>query len=532
MKTRDIVGSVIVIIVVIGAILGIWYFSKPPVTPPKVERELEEFVIGFDKDIDGIYPKTEAEVVSESVNWEIFSSLGKFTREGRFVADLADYWTNPDDLTWEIYLKKGVKFHNGQEMTAEDVKFSFVDVPREIDEILKKEDPEAGFYRKESVAMVDKVEIVDPYTIRVTTKKPYALLMIDLSSLGILSKDYIKEAGYDADPVGTGPYKFVKWEKGKEIILERFEEYYGKKSIVKKVIYKIIPEEEKRIDTLTKGEVGFVIQMTLAGIEKIEKTTGIKSAVTPSIGITFLGIDTRGKTPGIKLDKSPLRDSLVRKAIAYGIDREAIVREVFKGRAKVSSQLSVPESFGYNPEVKGYPYNPEEAKRILTEAGYPKGFEVELLSPDDERAKVAALIGKQLSKAGIKAKVNVLPRGEFFGKLFGYEASLFLLTILDSSFDAASLATSMYHTPNEYGAINLVSYSDPKVDELIEKAMSTLDQKARKGYAQEIMRITAEEGLPYIPLYITEFLGGVRENLEFSQRPDGSIVLEDLSFAE
>jgi len=271
----------------------------------------------------------------------------------------------------------------------------------------------------------------------------------------------------------------------------------------------------------------------LAGIEKIEKTAGIKPAVTPSIGITFLGIDMREKTPGIKLAKSPLSDSRVRKAIAYAIDKEKIVEEIFKGRAKVVTQISVSEAFGYNPEVKGFPYNPEEAKRLLAEAGYPEGFEVELLSPDDERAKVSETIGNQLSEVGIKADVKILPRGEFFDKLFAEEATLFPLTILDTSLDAAGLATGIFHSvTEEYGSLNLVHYSNPRVDELIEKAMSTLDQKARKESAQEIMRITAEEDLPYIPLYITEFLGGVREDLEFSQRPDGSIDLADLSFAK
>lgn len=522
MKKRDVVSLIVVIVVVIGAILGIWYSSKPPV-PPKVEKELEKFVIGLDKDIDGIYPKTEAEVVSTSVNSEIFSGLTNFSREGRLIADSAEYWTNPDDLTWEVYLKKGVKFHNTSEMTAEDVRFSLVDVPQEIED----------FYAKESVAAIDKVEIVDPYKIKITTKKPYPLLMNDLAGLAILSKDYIEKEGYDADPIGTGPYKFISWEKGKEIILERFEDYYGKKPIVKNVIYKIIPEEEKRIDALIKGEVDFVIQMTLAGIEKIDQAAGVKSAVTSSIGITFLGMDIQEKTPGIKLAKNPLRDPRIRKAIAYGIDKEAIINEIFKGRASIATQISIPEAFGYNPEIKVYPYNPDEAKGLLTEAGYPEGFEVELLSPDDERAKVSEMIGKQLTTIGIKTKVKILPRGEFFEKLFAGEATFFPLTILDTSLDAAGLATAMFHSPTEeYGSLNLVNYSNPKVDDLIEKAMGTLDQKARHEYAQEIMRITIEEDLPYLPLYIAEFLGGVREDLEFSQRPDGSINLTDLSFTE
>jgi peptide/nickel transport system substrate-binding protein len=527
MGKNKIIGLVILAIVIVGLIFGIWYYTRPLPPKPKAEKELERFVIGLDKDIDGFYPISKAEVVSESVNWEIFSSLSKFTREGKLVADLADYWVNPDEFTWEIYLKKGVKFHDGKEMTAEDVFFSLVNVPEEI------EKKTGEFYKRESVAAIDKVEIINPYAIRIKTKKPYPLLMHDLAAIGILSKDYIEKEGYEANPIGTGPYKFISWEKGKEIVLERFEDYYGKKPIAKKVIYKIIPEEEKRIEALTKGELDFATQMTLAGLEKIEKAPGIKPAVTQSIGITFLAIDQREKTPGIKLEKSPLSDQRVRKAIAYAIDKEKIVKEVFKGRATIVNQVAVPIAFGYNPDVKGYPYDPKKAKELLAEAGYPDGFEVELLSPDDERARVSEMIGKQLSEVGIKTNVKVLPRGEFFQKLFNEEASLFPLTILDTSLDVAGLATGIFHSvTEEYGSLNLVHYSNPRVDELIEKAMGTLDPKARKEYAQEIMRITAEEDLPYIPLYIGEFLGGVRKDLDFSQRPDGSINLEDLSFAK
>ena len=517
MKKANIIGFVAVVVVIL-VVVGIWYFSRGPVS-----RELEQFTIAIDKDIDGIYPKTEAEVVSTSVNSEIFSGLTNFSREGRLIPDLADYWTNPDDLTWEIFLKKGVKFHDGTELTAKDVEFSLVTVPDAIEE----------FYAKESVAQIAKVEVVDNYTLKITTKKPYPLLMNDLSGLEIVSKDYIEKNGYDADPIGSGPYKFVKWEKGKEITLERFEDYFGGKPIAKKVVYKIIPEEKNRIEALTKGEVDFITQLTLDGVDEIEKTSGLKSAVTPSIGITFLGMDNAKKTAGIKLAKNPLSDARVRKAIAYSIDKEAIVNEVFKGRAKIATQISIPEAFGYNSTLQAYPYDTEKAKELLTKAGYPNGFKVEFLSPDDERAKVSKMIGEQLSTVGIKAEVKVLPRGDFFDKLFAGKASLFPLTILDEALDAAGLASAMFHTPTEdYGSLNLVNYSNPTVDDLIEKSMGTLDQQARNGYAQEIMRITIEEDPPYIPLYIGEFLGGVRKDLEFSQRPDGSLNLADLSFVQ
>ena len=523
MKKIEVIGLIVILIIIAGASYGLWYFSKPPLPRLKVEKELEVFTIGLDKDIDGIHPYTQSEVVSMSVNGEIFSGLSDFTREGSLVPGLAENWFNPDNLTWEIVLKKGVKFHNGKEMTAQDVEFSLINVPQAVED----------FYGKESVAQVDRVEIIDAYRIKIFTKKPYPLLMNDLAGFPIMSKDYVEKEGFEANPVGTGPYKFIKWEKGKEIVLERFEDYHGEKPIPKRVVYKIIPEEEKRIESLISGDIDFAIQLTLDGLEKMEGVANIKAAITPSIGITFLGMDTAEKTVGIELEKNPLRNANVRKAIAYAIDKDLIIREAFGGRATKATQISVAESFGYNPEIKVYPYDPDKAKELLSEAGYPDGFEVELYSPDDDRAKAVEIIGRELSQIGVKAKVNILPRGKFFDKLFGGEATMFLLTILDTALDAAGLSTAMYHTPTEeYGSLNLVNYSNPEVDDLIEKAMGTLDQEARKRYAQEIMRVTIEEEIPYIPLYISEFLGGVREDLEFSQRPDGNITINDLKFAE
>lgn len=507
---------VFIIGIILLAILIYWRFLNYSFESldlrTKTVSELKQFVIGSDLDIAGFYPKTSAEVFSESVNFEIFSALTKLDREGRLLPDLADYWFNSDDLTWDIYLKKGVKFHNGNEMTSEDVLFSLVELPRTL----------KGFYKSENLVMIENVQVVDPYKVRIKTKRSYPLLMYDLANLPILSSEYIRKEGYEADPVGTGPFKFLKREKGKEIQLERFEDYYDKKPIVKRVIYKIIPEEEKRIEALIKGEVDFITQVSLGEIEKLKQAKEVKIVSTPSAGITFLGLN---------LERSFLKNPLARKAIAKGIDRKKIIEEIFQNRVRVATQLSVPEAFGFNPEIKSSIFDPQEAKALLIQAGFPKGFEMELLASGIERERVAQMIAEQLSIIGIKVKPKIVTRGEFFSELMNTDS--FLLTILDRTRDVTSLALSIYHTRSEeFGRLNLANYSNPRVDELIIKSMTfLLDPKTKQEYGQEIMRITAEEDLPYIPLYIGEFLGAVREGLVFSQRPDGLIVVSDLSLS-
>ena len=156
---------------------------------------------------------------------------------------------------------------------------------------------------------------------------------------------------------------------------------------------------------------------------------------------------------------------------------------------------------------------------------------MELLASGNERVKVAQMIKEQLSAVGIRVKIDIVPRGEFFSKLGG--ADSFILTLLDRTRDVTSFALSIYHTRSEeFGRLNLVNYSNSRVDELIEKSMAfLLDPKTKQNYAKEIMRITVEEDLPYLPLYIGEFLGAAKEGIIFSQRPDGLIVISDLSLS-
>jgi peptide/nickel transport system substrate-binding protein len=481
----------------------------------KKPKELERFILAIDSDISGFYPFGSREVLNESINFEIFSALTRLDKEGKLLPDLAEYWFNPDPLTWEIVLKKGVKFHNGRELTSRDVVFSLEELPKRIE----------NFSRAENLIMISQIQEIDPYRLRIITKEPYSLLMYDLSNLVILSKDYIEEKGYGAPPLGSGPYKYKNYEKGKEIILERFENYYGKKPLAKEVIYKIIPEEEKRIEALINKEVDFIIQLSEEGKRKLETFPEIKIVTTPSVGITFLAMNV-GET-------SIFKDKRVREAIGRAIDVDEIIKKVLSGRGRIATQLAVPEAFGFNFELEPFTYDLEMAKKLLKEAGFPKGFEIELLVPADEREKVAEIIAEQLALLEIKVRVKPLPRGEFFKQL-SLKPPFFLLTVLDELRDVTAFSLVLYHTrKGAFGRLNLVDYSNLKVDELIEKALNPLlDLKVKQDYGKEIMRLTAKDDFPYLPLYIGSFSGASRKDINFSQRADGLIVITDLSLSK
>lgn len=524
MKKRDLISLIIVIIAAIGVIWGIWYLSAEPLTPTeevvKEKKEIEKVMIGTDMDLGDIYPKCEYVAHDIYVNDHFYDGLVAFNKEGRLTPELADYWTNPNDLTWEMHLRKGVKFHNGDELTAEDVKFS-------IEETLKEEN---AFPTRENILVIDKVEIVDPYTVKITTKKPFPILLNKMADTFIFSKEYIEKNGYDADPVGTGPYKFVKWEKEKEIVLERNESYFGTLPLVKKVVFKPYVDKEERINSLIKGETDLITQLGIADIDRIEQAEGVHPAHRATISVAFLGIDiARDKSPYVDLPENPFKKLEVRQALAYGIDKEEIVKEIFKGKGEIATQLVTPEIYGYNPEIKSLPYDPAKAKKLLEEAGYKNGFKVIIDVPDDERAKAVEMMKKQLGNIGIEIEVNAKPRKETFGKILSGDTSLYVIAWICESMDAGEVLDYLLHTPTEeLGSINMGGYSNAEVDELIKKASATVDQKLRLQYMQSALKIATEE-IAVVPLYTMADVNGVSDKIKWTPRANGAIAAWEMS---
>jgi peptide/nickel transport system substrate-binding protein len=301
-------------------------------------------------------------------------------------------WKTLDDLTWEITLRQGVRFHNGEEFTADDVKFTF--------DWLTAPEQEGIGWAIYADPLVEKTEVVDDYTVRITTKEPAPLLISNLTDWHILPKDTFEEMGADAfrmNPVGTGPYTFVEWEKDDHLSGEAFEGYWGGVPSIKTVVFRPIPDAATRVAGLQTGELDLILNLSPERVPEINSDPNLQVKGVPGIRILFVAFNTR---------EPPFDDVRLRQAVNYAVDKQAIIASVLGGRGYQRAATSSPPIAGYIEDLQPYPYDPEKAKELMAEAGYPDGFEFVFGAPRgryQKDAEIAEAIAGQLAEVGITA---------------------------------------------------------------------------------------------------------------------------------
>jgi len=479
------------------------------------------------------YPCADINTPTRAINTQIFEGLVGLDKNLKLVPRLAESWDNPDDLTWRFYLRKGVKFHNGDPFTASDVKFT-------IEETNKK-----GFIGKHFLANVEKVNVIDDYTIEIKTKEPDPILANKLAFVLIFNKNYLNEDG-TINSIGTGPYKLEEWDKdGKYVKLIRNEDYWGEAPKVKRVIWKSFPRDKDRLEAVEKREadIGYLVEGE-TGLKAGLESKKVKTVVAPDYFVFFLMFDTqRDKTPYVSgVDTNPFKDVRVRKAIYQGIDVEQVIQDALAGFGEARSQMVTSDIFGYNPNIKRYPYDPETAKKLLKEAGYPNGFEVELhTSPYD--IYISEAIAKSLKNIGITVKP--VGRGgekgpEDYEKYANGDTSFYGFFCNPDVGDAIGPLVDFFHTPDaedfsqrHFGIYNFGKYSNPELDRLIEKASKTMNRKERLKYMQEAMAIIHQD-VAAIPLFSAEigYALNPEAHLLFEPRPDDEIRARELAKRE
>ena len=503
------------LIIVAGALIGYsgYAYSKLTDTQKEVAGEGDEVKIGLPFEIAGIYPDTESELTTINVNSSFFEGLTKFDKNFRVTPNLAESWNNPDDKTWKIYLKKNVKFHDGTVLKASDVKFTF--------DYLK----EKGYPLSDYLSAVEEVKTVDERTVDIKTKEPYPILMNKLVNIFILSEKNVKEKGIEK-PVGTGPYKFVEWKENDHITVERNNDYHGEKPKMKKVTFIPAEDEVGLSEKLNKGEIDITsFYSSTEAIDNAKKNTKLNIKTASDYGVTFFMPNYDAGKAGTNLDKNPLLEKKARQAVYYGIDIEKFILATAKGVATPASQLTTSAVFGYNSEIKRYPYDAEKAKLLLKEAGFENGFEITILAQKG-RTKDVEELTQELSKIGVKVKPDFgSSPEEMFGKISEKNYSFILLNWANESGDSSDFIDSILKTD---GSSNLSGYSNKEIDDLAVKAASTMDQKKRKEYMGKTLKIVSDEAA-FIPLIIQKHHFAFSENLLFEPRADTLIKAEDLA---
>ena len=484
--------------------------------------------IGLGADVTSIDPHFHNLTPNNNIGQHAFESLVAKDAAGRLKPALAESWRPVDELTWEFRLRKGVKFHDGSDFTAADVVFSLDRVPN----VPNSPSPFTTYTKQ----VTEKI-VVDPYTIRLKSAAPYPQMPNDMSTVLIVSaKAAAKATSEDFSTgkatAGTGPFKFVRWLRGDRIEFTRNEAYWGPKPAWDRVTFRIITSDPTRVAALLAGEVQAIENVPTPDLAKLRANKSLNVYRTVSVRLMYLHLDTaRDKSPfvtdkaGQPLEKNPLRDLRVRRAMSKAINRQALVERVMEGAAVATGQLMPEGFFGHAPGIKLEAYDPDGAKKLLAEAGYPDGFALTLHAPNNRYVndeQVAQAIAQMLARIGIQTRVDAMPSAVFFSRGSKLEFSFLLVgwgadTMEASSPLKALLAT--FDTAKGMGAANRGRYSNPKMDAVLEQALATVDDARRERLLQRATELGVGE-LGIIPLYHQHNLWATRKGVSYEPRAD------------
>jgi peptide/nickel transport system substrate-binding protein len=370
---------------------------------------------------------------------------------------------------------------------------------------------------------IKEVQVVDNYTFRLITQKPYPLVLERLIYLFPYDPKYVKEKGFDylaEHPVGTGPYKFVKWDRGSSLEITANENYWmNGVPKIKNIIFRIIPEVSTRLAELMSGGVDLVANLDPDKIVQLRENKNLKTVTGPTYRITFWQFDSSGKA-----GKTPLTDIRVRRAICHAIDREAIIKTFLMGAGEIANSPVTRFHFGYDPTVKGYDYDPEKAKALLKEAGYENGFTIDLWYYYDiqylvDQAAMGYLndVGIKLNLRDYRGNIGQLMKIRNSGKCTGIGnfawGSLFV-------FDADALLPAWFLS-REGKCYN----PDPDLDKWLMEARFSLDEKKRKELYSKAQHKIIEQAY-WMPFHLVFPIHGARSNLDVAVSPDEMLRLQ------
>lgn len=480
---------------------------------PSSEATVKDtLVVATTYDAKSLDPHATNDVASSNVMEQIYDTLVKLDENNQVVGSLAESFEVIDELTYKFNLRKGVKFHNGEELKASDVEYTFKralsPLGGAIAHIVGDIDPE-GF------------EILDDYTIIIKTKTPNSAFLPSLTHKGggvILNQKAVEEAGdsYSMNPVGTGPFKFESWAKGDQIVLTRFEDYYGEAPSFNKMIIRAIPEATNRTIELESGGVDIAYDITTNDIKRVEENPDLKLIRKMANSATYFAFNTK---------KAPFDNEKVRQAIGYAIDTQTIVNAVFRG-VGAPAEGAVPPNIKYFNEALGAPdYDVEKAKALLAEAGYPDGFKAKIWTNEKkERIDMCTIIQNQLKEVGIEVEIQVLEWGAYLEGIKNGEHEMFMVGWSTQTPDPDMALYGPFHS-SQQGKNNFSYYDNPKVDEMLEQGRLLSDSPEREAIYKELQSIIREEA-PWVVMNNGEVVVGLRSNIEnFNPSPFGYHIL-------
>jgi len=464
----------------------------------------DTLVVAQGADAKSLDPHATNDQPSSRISSQIYNGLVSTDGDMNIVPALAKSWEQPNSTTTIFHLRKGVKFHNGEELKASDIKFT-------IERML------ASPQTHHIIEAVDKVEVVDDYTVKIITKEPFGPLLHHLAhtASAILNEKAVTEAGddYGQHPVGTGPYEFVKWDSGDKIVLVANEDYFLGAPKIKNVIFRNIIEGTNRSISLETGEVDIAYDIEPIDKNQVKDNENLKLIEQESLSMDYIGFNFK---------KAPFDNKLVRQAIAHAIDVDILIDVVLDGAGIKANSPIGPKVFGYSKAAKAYEYNPELAKKLLTEAGYPNGFKTTIWTNDNPvRLQIATIVQDQLKQVGIEMAVEPIEWGAYLDGTARGDHEMFILGWGTNTADADYGLNALFNTENIGGAGNRSFYSNKDVDKWLAEGKSSVDpQKRIEIYAK--IQDQLMEDLPVDPLFYKTMNAGINKCVKgFKLNPAG-----------
>ncbi|MDT8860267.1 glutathione ABC transporter substrate-binding protein [Alkalihalobacillus sp. MEB130] len=501
--------------------------SSEPTSDKTIEQTTGGDVhIGIASDPVSLDPHGANEAVSNTINASIYDALVYLDSNSEIQLGLAESLEQIEDTVWEAKIREGVLFHDGTQLNAEAVKLS-------LDRV---RDPEVASPVAFLFGMVTEVRVVDDYTLQIETEFPFAPLPSHLAHTAgsIISPTVIEQsyedlanggspfAAANENPSGTGPFKFETQEPGNSVTLSKNEDFLGEeKAKVDSLTFKVIPESATRIAELETGSIDINTTVFPNDITRLESNSEIAVQTVNSARLAYLGFNT---------EVAPFDDVNVRKAIHMAINKEALVVGILDGFGIPANGAISPRVNGYSDNIDSIPYNLEEAKLLLAEAGYADGFDVTLLTDDNrERQDLAVVLQDQLSELGINVSIDTYEYGTYLERAGLGQSEIFLGSWGTVTLDADYGLYPVFHSDNVGAPGNRSRIVNAELDELLEAARQESDHNARVTLYEQVHNKLAEES-PYAYLYFPDNLSSVRSDVEgFWQYPSGYFYVRDVS---
>jgi len=483
--------------------------------PAQAAAPADTLVVGIDEDAITLDPMNFRHRQTETILRNIYDGLVTRTPDMEIVPELAESWEQVDETTWIFRLRRGVTFHDGTPFTAADAAYS---INRTVKEgaMGGQTSPRQGL-----LGNVIGAEALDEYTLKIETDGPWPALLSFLPFH--LMVPAATGDGLIEQPIGTGPFRFVEWQRGQRVVLERYDGYYGGSpelppvgpAQVRRVIFQVLPEPATRLAALRAGEIDIMVDVPVDQMGAIEADPNLE----------LLAVNgTRSFFMEMNVQKPPFTDPRVRQAINYAVDVQAIVDGVLNGLATRTPTLLSPQAFAFDDSLEPYPYDPERARALLEEAGVGRGFAMTIDTMPDNRS-AAEVIAFYLQQVGIQAQVQTWgDYGAMIDAIRRGDRDAWVDSWGNATLDPSDIAEPKLQTG---GRGNYSGYSNPRVDELLALAARSSDPAAREAAYREVQQIIYDEA-PMLFGWVAQDLYAINRRVEgWRPSPDSRINLHD-----